>query len=64
MKRKNHLAARLAAKKVLKKTKRVDAVRVSPTVPKETYKFDGGFCVMGLVSIQSIIARYSKDLGI
>ena len=60
MKPKKPLIARTAAKKSLKKTKRVDAVVY---VAKETYKFDGGFCVMGIVSIQSIIARYSKDLG-
>jgi biotin operon repressor len=66
MKRKKPLVARPAVEKVLKKTKRADAVVVVPTVPaapREIYKFEGGFCVMGLVSIRSIITRYSKDLG-
>jgi DNA-binding transcriptional ArsR family regulator len=62
MNRKKPLAARAAAKKTLKKTKQADTRDVS-AAPREKYKFEGGFFVMGLVSIQSIITRYSKDLG-
>jgi DNA-binding transcriptional ArsR family regulator len=66
MKRKKPLIVKSAAGKVLKKMKRPDAVVVVPTVPaapRDKYKFEGGFCVMGLISIRSIITRYSKDLG-
>jgi predicted transcriptional regulator len=63
MKRKKPLVVRSAAKKVLKKTKQADTVGAVPVVPREIFKFEGGFFVMGTVSIKSIITRYSKDLG-
>jgi DNA-binding transcriptional ArsR family regulator len=59
LKRKKPLVVRSAAKKVLRKTKRTDTV----DVPRETFKFEGGFFIMGTVSTQLIIARYWKDLG-
>jgi DNA-binding transcriptional ArsR family regulator len=66
MKRKKPLVVRSAAKKVVKKMKRADAVATVPTAPaapREKYKFEGGFAVMGQVSMEEIVARYSKDLG-
>ena len=63
MKRKKPLVVRPAAKKVLKNTKRADSVGAVPVAAREIYKFEGGFFVMGTVSIKSIITRYSKDLG-
>ena len=63
MKRKNPLAERSAAKKRPKKPVRDDSRGVVPTFLKETYKFDGGFFVMGRMSLQDVIVRYSKELG-
>jgi DNA-binding transcriptional ArsR family regulator len=60
---KKPLVVRSAAKKVIKKTKQADTVGAVPVAPREIFKFEGGFFVMGTVSIKSIITRYSKDLG-
>jgi DNA-binding transcriptional ArsR family regulator len=59
MNRKKPLIVRSAAKKVLKKTVRVDTV----DAPREKFKFERGFVVMGQMSLEDMVVRYSKDLG-
>ena len=59
MNRKKPLVVRSAAKNVLKNTNRLDTV----DAPREKFKFEGGFVVMGRMSLQDVVVRYSKDLG-
>jgi Firmicute plasmid replication protein (RepL) len=64
MNRKNPLAERPAAKKRPKKLVRVDTKVGVPAVPREKiYKFEGGFCIMGLLSLEQVLVRYSRDLS-
>ena len=62
MKQKNHLVERVAAKKRPKKMKRADTEGFS-VVPKYKYLFEGGFYVMGRLSMEEMVVRYSRNLG-
>jgi DNA-binding transcriptional ArsR family regulator len=62
MKRKNPLAVKSAAKKRRKKIGRTDTSGLGLDLSKR-FLFEGGFIVMGRMSLEQVVVRYSKDLG-
>jgi DNA-binding transcriptional ArsR family regulator len=63
MKQKKPLAVRSTAKKVRKKTSRAETSGPALAVLSKKFLFEGGFVVMGRMSLEQMVVRYSRDLG-